>query len=96
MSEVQLWVSVIVEPHGDGYHAYYPAFEGVEASGTTEDETLDRAREAGTTYLKKVIETGGPIPVSTNQNQGSGDESIEVPPGATLKALELTIPIPAL
>ena len=96
MSEVELWVSVVVEPHEDGYRAYCPAFEGVEAAGTSEDDALDKVREAGTAYLKKVIETGDPIPVSADQNQGTGDETVHVPPGATLKALELTIPIPGL
>lgn len=47
MSEqLKLQVSVVIEPDGDGYHAYCPTLKGLHAAGETEDEAVAGARAA--------------------------------------------------
>ena len=94
MSGLRLRVSVVVEPDGDGYHAYCPAFKGLHVAGETEDDALEGAREAVMAYLKSIVSHGDPIPVGPDCEVARSGESVSIPPTATLKPLELSWPIP--
>ena len=94
MSRLRLLLSVVVEPDGDGYHAYCPAFKGLHVAGETEDDALEGVREAAIAYLKSIVAHGDPIPVGPDCDIARSGESVPIPATATLKPLELSWPIP--
>ena len=94
MNGLRLSVSVVVEPDGEGYHAYCPAFKGLHASGDTEEKAFEGAREAAVMYLKSIVAHGDPIPVGPDCEIARSGKSVPIPPTATLKPLELSWPIP--
>ena len=57
-----LQVEVFVEPDGDGYHAFCPAFKGLHMDGETEEEALRNTIEALGAYIRSLIKHGEPIP----------------------------------
>ena len=94
MSGLRLRVSVVVEPDGDGYHAYCPAFKGLHVAGDTEDEALEGARAAAIAYLNSIVSHGDPIPVGPDCEIAKTGRAVPIPPTAILKPLELSWPIP--
>ena len=48
-------VSIIIEPDGDSFHAYCPAFKGLHTCGDTEEEALNNAVQAVAAYLRSLI-----------------------------------------
>lgn len=44
-------VTFLVEPDGDGFHAWCPELKGVHAPGATADEAVGFAREAARLYI---------------------------------------------
>jgi len=55
-------VRVVVEPDGEGFHAYCPALKGLHAPGATEAEALANAGDAALAYIESLIKHGDPIP----------------------------------
>ena len=55
---------VVVEPDGDGWHAYCPALKGYGAVtwGTTRVEALRHIREVVEMVVAELIEDGEPLP----------------------------------
>ena len=95
MSErLKLRVSVVIEPDGDGYHAYCPALKGLHAAGETQDEAVAGARAAVLAYLESMAAHGEPIPVGPECTAASVNQLVPIPPTAVLKPLELSWPIP--
>ena len=43
---MRIKVSVVVEPDGEGFHAYCPAFKGLHIDGATEQEAVERTCKA--------------------------------------------------
>ena len=58
-----LTVTVVVEPDGDEFLAYCPAFKGLLMDGRTEEEALDRVRDGLLVYLESLERHGDPIPI---------------------------------
>ena len=56
-------VSVVVEPDGEGFHAYCPAFQGLHIDGKTPQEAIDRTCEALEWYFDSLVRHGDPVPV---------------------------------
>ena len=94
MSGLRLLVSVVVEPDGDEYHAYCPAFKGLHVAGETEEDAFEGAREAAILYLNSLVAHGEPIPVGPDCEISRTGESVRIPPLAVLKPLELLWSIP--
>lgn len=49
---------IIIEPDGDGYHAYIPALPGLHDSGATEQQARENATEAALAYLESMAKHG--------------------------------------
>ncbi|MBM3189677.1 MAG: type II toxin-antitoxin system HicB family antitoxin [Chloroflexi bacterium] len=60
---MQYELSVIIEPDGDGFHAYSPSLPGLHTCGETEEETLENVRNAALAYLESMIKHGDPLPI---------------------------------
>lgn len=56
-------VQVIIEPDGNGFHAYCPALKGLHTLGETVEETKKNAKNAVIAYIESLIDEGDPIPV---------------------------------
>ena len=54
--------SLSIEPHPDGYLAYFPALEGCNTWGKTYEEAVIHAEEALALYLETFDELGKSIP----------------------------------
>lgn len=52
---------IIVEPDGNGFHAYCPTLKGLHVSGATREEAMDNAKEAITAYLASMMKHGDPL-----------------------------------
>ena len=53
---MKLLVNVVIEPDSDDrFHGYSPACRGVHIDGATEEETLERMREALTLHLQSMV-----------------------------------------
>jgi len=61
--ELEFRVAIVIEPDGDGFHAYCPALKGLHTCGETQEEALQNAKDAATAYLRSLIKHGDPIPV---------------------------------
>ena len=94
MNGLQLSAAIVVEPDGEGYHAYCPAFKGLHAGGETEEKAFEGAREAAIMYLESIVRHGDPIPVGPDCETTRSGKSVAIPPTATVRPLELSWPIP--
>jgi predicted RNase H-like HicB family nuclease len=63
---IEFRVSVIIEPDGDGFHAYCPALKGLHVYGDTEGEAMRNAGNAASAYFESLIKHGDPIPVGVD------------------------------
>lgn len=55
---VEIFVAIVVEEDGDGFHAYTPALKGLHVDGSTQDEATERARKAIDVYLESLLKHG--------------------------------------
>jgi len=90
--QIRLGITIVVEPDGDGYHAYSPAFRGLHVDGDTQDEAVDHAKEAVAVYIKSLIAHGEPLPIGPDRNVLREEQIPPVPPGALLRHFELQWP----
>ena len=74
-----LKVSVVVQPDGDGFHAYCPAFKGLHIDGGTVEETLDRTVDALQWYLNSLEKYDDPLPVGVGCVVEDGRPRLDVP-----------------
>ena len=94
---MKIKVSVVVEPDGEGFHAYCPAFTGLHIDGKTQQEAIDRTFEALEWYFVSLARHGDPLPVGPDCVVEDGRPRIVThiaPVGAILKNVE--VPWPAL
>lgn len=85
-------ILAIVEPDGDGFHAYCPAFKGLHMDGDTVEQALDRTRDGLVWYLQSLKRHGDPLPVGPDciiEDNVPVIQNIEVPPHATIRPLEV-------
>ena len=54
--------TVVIEKTGNGYSAYVPDLPGCIAAGDTREETEALIREAVTSHLEMLRESGEPVP----------------------------------
>jgi predicted RNase H-like HicB family nuclease len=89
--KLRLQFTVIIEPDGDSFHAYCPAFKGLHVDGADEREAIRNAGHAVSVYVKSLVSHGEPLPIGPDCNVE--EEQIPVvPPGAFLRCLELQWP----
>lgn len=90
--ELRLRVTIIVEPDGDGFHAYAPGLKGLHTDGRTEAEALEHARDAVRAYLASLAKHDDPLPVGPDLTVQPADQRFTVPVGAFLRHVELQWP----
>lgn len=56
-------VRCIIEPDGNGFHAYAPALPGLHADGDTKEEARDHLEEGIVVYLESLHKHRQPLPV---------------------------------
>jgi predicted RNase H-like HicB family nuclease len=91
---LRLRFTVVVEPDGDCFHAYCPAFKGLHVDGKTEGQALKNAMKAALVYVNSLAAHGEPLPIGTDLTLDREEQIPEVPPGAFLRHLELQWPSP--
>jgi len=87
--KLRLQITLIIEPDGDSFHAYCPAFKGLHVDGADEKEAIRNAANAIGVYVNSLVSHGEPLPVGPDC---SVEEVPAVPPGAFLRYLELQWP----
>lgn len=92
--KIRLTVTAILEPDGDGYHAFCPALKGLHIDGRTKAEALRRLEEAVHVYLDSLIREGDPIPVGPDLTIER--DPFEVPRGAFLQNVTVQCSIPLM
>ena len=55
--------TVVIEPHGEAFHAFVPALPGCHTFGMTVDEARANIAEAMELHIESLQEDGEPIPV---------------------------------
>jgi predicted RNase H-like HicB family nuclease len=90
--ELRLRFTVIVEPDGESFHAYCPAFKGLHVDGKTEKQALNNAMKAAVVYVNSLAAHGEPLPIGADLSLDREEQVQEVPPGAFLRHLELQWP----
>lgn len=63
VAELELRISVVIEPDGDQYHAYVPAFKGLHVDGKTEEEAAKNAQDAVMVYFRSLMHHHDPLPI---------------------------------
>ena len=51
----KIYIKAIIEPDGEGYHAYCPELKGLHTCGDTYDEAIEHLHDAITAYLQSII-----------------------------------------
>ena len=94
---MRIKVSVVVEPDGEGFHAYCPAFKGLHIDGATEQEAVERTCKALEWYMDSLERHGDPLPVGPDcvvENGRPRFSGFTAPVGSILKNVE--VPWPSL
>ena len=60
-------LDIVVEPDGDGFHAFCPMLKGLHVPGDTEKEALMHAGYALSAYMRSMIKHGDPLPHSRSE-----------------------------
>jgi predicted RNase H-like HicB family nuclease len=89
---IRLRFTVIVEPDGQSYHAFCPAFKGLHVDGTTEKKAVRNAANAAAVYIESLITNGEPLPLGPYCSVHQEEQIPTVPRGALLHYLELQWP----
>jgi len=89
--QIRLKIAIVVEPDGDGYHAYCPAFKGLHVDGDSVDDALRNAQEAVAVYIDSLAAHNDPLPVGPDCSVKE-EQIPTVPPGALLRYFELQWP----
>lgn len=61
--DLKIKVRLFVEPDGDGFHVYCPELKGLHVDGRTEEEAIERAREAVSAHVRSLLAHGDALPV---------------------------------
>lgn len=64
-------VEIVVEPDGDGFHAWCPALKGLHVDGATEGEATSNAGDAAIAYIQSLIKHNEPIPIGDGLIRGT-------------------------
>ena len=93
---LRLKFTVVVEPDGESFHAFCPAFKGLHVAfkglhvdGKTENEALRNATKAARVYVDSLAAHGEPLPIGPDCSLDREEQIPTVPPGAFLRHLEL-------
>lgn len=90
---LQFQVAIIVEPDGDGFHAFCPVLKGLHADGTTADAAAMELAEAVPAYIKSLAKHGESFPIGVDlQILRHQEEMPEIPEGAFLRHVTLQWP----
>jgi predicted RNase H-like HicB family nuclease len=57
--------TIVIEPDGEGFHAFVPALPGCHSHGETLDEARANIAEAAELHLECMLEDGEDIPIET-------------------------------
>ena len=89
-----LTVTVVVEPDGDGFLAYCPAFKGLLMGGSTVEEALDRVGDGLALYLESLERHGDPIPIGPDCALAIKAIRPPAEPAATPVSTRIPVPCP--
>ena len=89
---MQLSITIVVEPDGDGFHAFAPGLKGLHTDGETADEALLHAVDAVRAYLESLAKHREPLPVGPDCSVQRLAEPYQVPAGAFLRHVTLQWP----
>ena len=92
LTRMLVQVTVVVEPDGDGFHAFCPALKGLHVDGKNERETLENAKQAIEVYLDSLALHGDPLPICPHLTVEK--YRFQMPASAFLRSL--TVPWPSL
>lgn len=93
---LKLSVQFVVEPDGEGFHAYSPMLPGLHADGSTEAQACDNFVSEIPAYLESLSKHGDPLPVGTIEIVRE-PAPVRVPPGAFLSHVQkVTVQWPSL
>ena len=84
--------SVVIEPDGEEFHAFCPAFKGLHVDGSTKDEALSNVLQAVQVYVDSLVRNREPIPVGPDVQVLEREELPHIPPGAFLQYIQLQWP----
>lgn len=85
-------VEVVVEPDGDGFHAYCPALKGLHTCGDTLEEAMENAKDAASAYLQSLIKHDEPIPIGVLIHEEIEEKSSSSPKGINRHTEALKVP----
>lgn len=57
--------TVVIEPDGNGFHAFVPVLQGCHSFGATVEEAQANIREAIEVHVEALIEDGEEVPTET-------------------------------
>jgi predicted RNase H-like HicB family nuclease len=89
---IRLTISAVVEPDGDGFHAYCPALKGLHADGKTEKEAMINVAELALLYIESLSKHGDPLPIGPDLTIQAEPTPIHIPAGAVRENLTLQWP----
>ena len=91
---MKIRVSIVVEPDGERFHAYCPAFQGLHIDGATEQDAVKRTCEAVEWYLDSLERHGDPLPVGPDCVVDGVRQPVpvRVPAGSILKSIDVPWP----
>lgn len=84
---------VVIEPDGEGFHAFCPALKGLHVSGATEEEALVNVRDAATAYLRSLIRHGDPIPLICTDSWNAQKPWSSIKPGPRSRVEDLVLDV---
>lgn len=84
--------SLIVQPDGDEFHAFCPAFKGLHVDGSTKEEALANAVQAVQVYVESLARNREPLPVGPDLEILGREELPHIPEGAFLQYIQLQWP----
>lgn len=90
--ELRLRITIIVEPDGDGFHAFTPGMKGIHADGSTEQEAAEHAVEAIKLYLESLANHDESVAIGPGCEVQEPPEHYAVPAGAFMRHVTLQWP----
>lgn len=88
-------LDIIIEPDGDGFHAYSPSLPGLHTCGQTEEEAIENAKNAALAYIESMIKHGEPLPIGSKERpprKHMGFWPFRRQPDVRIKSVELAVP----
>lgn len=89
--QLHLSILIVVEPDGDGFHAFTPGLQGLHTDGSTEQEAIDNVIGAIKLYMESLAKHNEPLPIGPFC-EVKKVEPFQVPAGAFMRHVTLQWP----